>query len=615
MRFRVTACLGLLCLAGWAPAKDDTPSAQPSPRRIAIVDDGMRWWEHHPGMRQGNRLFRIEGMAARYHLALHVDQRKATNGIWRTTGSYVGMPSPSYGNWYHSGFLGIEVGGKGVQGEEPQVAIVEAGRQGVLDFVWGSSGVVARARFIAEPLSDHLLLEIRAEPQDARRSLAVGLNCYPQGYSVTPESKFRDEALERHMITAARDVQQQQKVTLDLGREWWQFYEDRTLEKTPIYERGGCALAFLPDEIQTGTVSVGSYTVTPFLMAKPGVSRLRLALWDFGGKPNARAFATLTNEVGVVRERMASASWLPTSIADFNRGEQDQRLDRLSKALGFFGSGPVKALRQRAAGLSAQCAAMATSQTVAAEAELCDALTQYRTCVWQTERRTRSHPRVLLLSGPFGYAWRVKPIAESAWGPGSADCGGYIWKYWIGHSVSFFPATMDELLTYDVVVLADIPQDPLTPEKRQMLADFVKRGGGLLVLGGPYAYGAAAWNGSPLESLLPVATNRVFDLQPATAPAPLALTSGGKKHLGRVRPPLGVVPWRNEALPRPGSEIWAMSGSAPFAVFGKAGEGRVVAILGAAVGEAPAGQTAFYDSPGWPAFLERLLVFLARGDS
>lgn len=200
-----------------------------------------------------------------------------------------------------------------------------------------------------------------------------------------------------------------------------------------------------------------------------------------------------------------------------------------------------------------------------------------------------------------------------AWNTGNVREGGYSWKYWIGHRIDYFPANLDELLTYDVVVLADLPQDPLTPEKRQMLADFVKQGGGLLVLGGPYAYGAGAWKDSPLEPLLPVQVGKAFDLIPVEGDARLIFTATGKQRLGKLPADLGIATWRHNATPRKGTDVWLTAGGQPFAVAGKAGNGRVIAILGAPIGEAPAEKTVCWESPHWAEFLVRVMDYLATG--
>jgi len=54
---------------------------------------------------------------------------------------------------------------------------------------------------------------------------------------------------------------------------------------------------------------------------------------------------------------------------------------------------------------------------------------------------------------------------------------------------------------YDAVILDDID---LTREDQGLLADYVKTGGGLLLLGGPKSYGLGNWLHNPLEDLSPL---------------------------------------------------------------------------------------------------------------
>ena len=54
---------------------------------------------------------------------------------------------------------------------------------------------------------------------------------------------------------------------------------------------------------------------------------------------------------------------------------------------------------------------------------------------------------------------------------------------------------------YDAVILDNLD---LTKEEQGLLADFVKTGGGLLLLGGPNSYGLGNWLRSPIEDLSPL---------------------------------------------------------------------------------------------------------------
>jgi uncharacterized membrane protein len=67
-----------------------------------------------------------------------------------------------------------------------------------------------------------------------------------------------------------------------------------------------------------------------------------------------------------------------------------------------------------------------------------------------------------------------------------------------------FPATLEELSPFRVVVLANIRPDDLSDEQQELLGQFcAERGGGVLMLGGPATFDSS-WRKSGLEKLLPV---------------------------------------------------------------------------------------------------------------
>lgn len=67
-----------------------------------------------------------------------------------------------------------------------------------------------------------------------------------------------------------------------------------------------------------------------------------------------------------------------------------------------------------------------------------------------------------------------------------------------------FPATLDELLTFDLVILGDLDRTRLPVEKVEWLVEFVeKRGGGLILIDGQRG-GLKTWSTAPTDALLPV---------------------------------------------------------------------------------------------------------------
>jgi uncharacterized membrane protein len=71
--------------------------------------------------------------------------------------------------------------------------------------------------------------------------------------------------------------------------------------------------------------------------------------------------------------------------------------------------------------------------------------------------------------------------------------------------ITGFPKSREELFAYRGIILGSVEAAAFSPEQMRMLADFVsKRGGGLLMLGGRRAFVEGGWAGTPLAEALPV---------------------------------------------------------------------------------------------------------------
>jgi uncharacterized membrane protein len=586
-------------------------SEDKSYRPVTIKDDGWVYWEKNkPDIRYKHKLFTIDTGGQPYAISLNIKQQKQSDGTWKTIDSDIGMPKPSEANWYHSGFFKIS---HNIQKVEPEVEIVETGKQGIIDFIWKNLGIVVRARFIAEQKSDRILLELRWEKNIELKNFGISFTCYPQSFRVAESSRLKGEKLERHMITAERDVQKVQTVKLNLPYEYWQLYMDKTIEKTPFYPIDGpCALAFLPDDVEEATVAVTDYPITISIVLKESNGRARFVLWDFTGKTADESKKILIEEAPALLDYMRTGKWLPGQITDFDITAKREYIDNLE-----INKEKKETIEKKLAFLQEKYEDLKNGKySIQLEREFREEFKEYQILLWQAERPYKKDIRILFLSGLFGYAWKVEKIVKSSFGNESIKLAGHTYTYWgrPPHILSYFPSTKEELLSYDAIILADIPQDPLTPEMKQNITGFVELGGGLLILGGPYAYGGGNWKDSPIHKLLPVVIGKPFDLKPSGNIDKVKLTEKGIKYLGNIDKLLGVVPWRNTLEVKQEAEIWATAGDKPFAVVSKAGEGRVMAILAGAVGEAPEGEIPFWDSPGWDEFLMKCLLYLARGE-
>src|SRR5688572_21739262 len=86
--------------------------------------------------------------------------------------------------------------------------------------------------------------------------------------------------------------------------------------------------------------------------------------------------------------------------------------------------------------------------------------------------------------------------------------------------VGGFPKTREDLFKYRGLIIGSVEAGLFTGDQLQMIADFVdRRGGGLLVLGGPRSLGEGGYGGTPVADALPL----VIDPRTrASDPAPIA---------------------------------------------------------------------------------------------
>src|SRR6187549_1580753 len=82
-----------------------------------------------------------------------------------------------------------------------------------------------------------------------------------------------------------------------------------------------------------------------------------------------------------------------------------------------------------------------------------------------------------------------------------------------------FPRTRDELFRYRGLILGSVEAGAFTGDQLQMIADFVdRRGGGLLMLGGARSFGEGGYGGTPVADALPLL---IDSRKRASDPAPL----------------------------------------------------------------------------------------------
>ena len=154
----------------------------------------------------------------------------------------------------------------------------------------------------------------------------------------------------------------------------------------------------------------------------------------------------------------------------------------------------------------------------------------------------------------------------------------------------FFPPTYDTLLSYDLLVISNLPAGP--DYANEMVADFARHGGGVLTLGGMLTYGAGQWQDTALEGILPVRLVNTFDMKQEKAGVAVAQASkpvppefAGLEACATRFPTSARFFWMNLAQPKPDAQVLLTAGSYPLLVVGPCGEGRVATVLGTCHGE------------------------------
>lgn len=184
----------------------------------------------------------------------------------------------------------------------------------------------------------------------------------------------------------------------------------------------------------------------------------------------------------------------------------------------------------------------------------------------------------------------------------------------IATAVRTFPATLEEALGYDLIILAAADGFALSHEGVMILDDYVRSGGRLLVLGGLYAFGGGRWAEFGLDALLPLRPTRTFDLVAAGDEPLRADWAAWRRELGTAAVPARVrgVRWLHAVAAAPDAQVLASIGDTPAIAVRRHGEGLVLAVALAPLGSDEAEDSAFWSRPEWSGVAEALVVGLLR---
>ncbi|MHB9134469.1 MAG: glutamine amidotransferase [Armatimonadota bacterium] len=225
-----------------------------------------------------------------------------------------------------------------------------------------------------------------------------------------------------------------------------------------------------------------------------------------------------------------------------------------------------------------------------------------------------SHPELnaLVLRGPWNRLYQLD-AALLQLGPVNAATGYIRWGAQEGTRVLGYTMDWPSLYQQDLLVLANANVGGLGYGIGKMIRQWVKDGGSLVLLGGMHTLGQAGCMQYGWEEFLPVTLNLPYEIRKCDPPVAFGKLAKGITPIdfGKTPP---VVLYRHAVTAKPNTTVLlAGKNNEPLLVAGAYGKGRVVVFTGTVLGEAPAGQTPFWQSPAWPQLLAATLDWCREG--
>lgn len=171
--------------------------------------------------------------------------------------------------------------------------------------------------------------------------------------------------------------------------------------------------------------------------------------------------------------------------------------------------------------------------------------------------------------------------------------------------VGGFPKTREELFAYRGLMLGSIEAGAFTGDQLRMIGEFVeRRGGGLLVLGGPRAFAEGGYAGTPVADALPVSLERVARV---VEPLPVARlhvkpTRAGESHgVTQIAPTeaASVTRWKDMPILTSVNALTAVKPGATVLLSGTDGRREQVVLAWQRYGRGKALAFAVQDSWHW----------------
>lgn len=368
LSLRIIPVFTLLLICAVAGAQVQVSDEHKVREASASTPAGHLWNEH---------TFRLSNGLLRYVLSYHANWAQEGEGVQPSVEGYIGMRGPSSANWYGGGFMNIMLNGKSLGAFRPRVTRrVESGERGLVEVLWETPDAQVRLRFMLEPGNDYLATEVAVTPRAEMKRLEMALNCYPSYFT-----SWNKRDGWRQVIGPETTTQQGEAGDLDPAKDYWLLYQDRVFDVASEKDsQGPCGLLVVPEHLESLKVRPASYPVGTHMVAKPGVTRWRMAFWDFHGKTNAECLARLQAGAPGILAHLRKLDFTDQHVVRYDPDKERAELERMIAK----STEPEKWRKSLVPLLDRIVAAVEAGRggDLSAEQKASQAIAEYREAVW-----------------------------------------------------------------------------------------------------------------------------------------------------------------------------------------------------------------------------------------
>lgn len=229
------------------------------------------------------------------------------------------------------------------------------------------------------------------------------------------------------------------------------------------------------------------------------------------------------------------------------------------------------------------------------------------------KRQANAKPRILFIRGLWA---DFQGMDEALKTMGDVEVvNGWMKQAAIGETLGNFPASYEELLSYDAIILGNVSGGMLGDLGQEMLADFAKAGGGILFLSGDRTYGQARFSNPNFTPLIPATFKSGGDYARLPKPSPLLPAKGDQSLVKGLKfPDSSVALYAHDVTASTDAvPLLTYADGRPAALASAPGKPRVALVTPLPFGTAATGQKLYFEDPAWQEFLARTAKWLVGG--